>query len=288
MGVWNMLTLEELRQSDDEEVTQLVNEKLVPLGVPTQGMFVQPADFLAAQYYVSELDRREKRRADEARDAIETRRWEIDLLYERGIVALIILEVILAALLTWWTDDRQSKSAQKELEALQSVQQVLTHLDESSKDTAAAIKEERQTMEAMNTALQRQLALFYDVSLNMIFEQDKKKQLIMNNGRTNVVVWGGKTGEETPFIPAEGRTITAGAGFELDGSLAYELMIARFPKPSQGLLPYELYIKNERGEEFVQHGYFGLSWQADVGILSVQTISVAPEHWSRTIKKTSK
>jgi len=279
-AVWNVLTLEQLRQLSDEQVAQRANESLVPLGAPTQGLYIQPADFLAAQYYVNELERREKRRADEARDAIDTRRWEIDLRYERLIVVLIILEVILAAALTWWTDDRQSKSAQKELEALQSVQQVLSHLEESSKDTAAAIKEERQTMEAMNTALQRQLALFYDVSLNVLFDQDRKKLMLTNNGRTNIVFWGGKIGDTNAFVPEEGRTITAGAGFEFDISPTYESMIARFPKPAQGMIPYELYIKNERGEEFVQHGYFSLVWKNDVGILNVQTISVAPEHWS--------
>jgi hypothetical protein len=255
-----MLTVKELEKLSRRELRARADE--VFKDAETRG----PGYLIGAQFYIGELERR----AD-SRTSIR------DLILEILVIILIAGELYMS----------HKQSIQQDTQ-FKEQQIVLGNMEKSSKETLGAITAERQTMEAMNTALQKQLALFYDVSLNMVFDQDKKELMLMNNGRTNVVLWGGKVGEERAFAAEEGRTITSGAGFKFEGSLSYELMIARFPKPAQGLLPYELYIKNERGEEFVQHGYFGVVWQNDVGILNVQTISVAPEHWSRTIKKTSK
>jgi len=278
-AVWNMLTLEQLRQLSDKQVTQLVNDRLIPFGAPTHLALVQPADFLAAQYYVNELERREKRRADEARDAIETQHWRIDLRYERLIVVLIILEVILAAGLTWWTDDRQSRSAQMEFEALQSVQQVLTHLEASSEDTAAAINEERQTMEAMNTALQRQLALFYDVSVTTIYSSTDKRLSVANMGRTNVVIGGIKIANVVALTIPEGRVLTPQSTFNADlaATSAYDFIVRQAVQDKDGLTPFDVYVTNERQEEFVIHAYFVVK---DKAIINVQAGSISPQHWS--------
>jgi hypothetical protein len=192
----------------------------------------------------------------------------------------LLLEVVVIGLIGWEIHMGYSQQTHQD-QAFEKEKAIWEHMDTSTKATADTLTSLAGTTDAMNKALQKQLALFYDVSLNVVFDQDRKKLTLANNGRTNVVLWGGKVGDTDIFVPTEGRTITAGAGFEFDGSPAYELMIARFPKPAQGgLLPYGLYIKNERGEEFVQHGYLALLWKGDVGILNVQTVSVAPEHWS--------
>jgi hypothetical protein len=211
-----------------------------------------------AQFYTRELERRSDSWVS----------WR-DLFLEVVVIALIGWEIVMG----YSQQKHQDQAFEKE-------KSIWEHMDTSTKATADTLTSLAGTTDAMNKALQKQLALFYDVSLNVLFDQGRKKLMLTNNGRTNIVFWGGKVGDTNAFVPDEGRTITAGAGFEFDISPTYESMIAQFPKPAQGMIPYELYIKNERGEEFVQHGYFSLVWKNDVGILNVQTISVAPEHWS--------
>jgi hypothetical protein len=62
-GVWNVLTLEQVRKLSDEQVTRLVNERLNP-NAGGSPYLVQPADFMAAQFYLAELNRRENERAN--------------------------------------------------------------------------------------------------------------------------------------------------------------------------------------------------------------------------------
>ena len=126
------------------------------LGVPTQGLYIQPADFLAAQYYVSELDRREVRRENEERDRIETVRRRIDLGLELLIVVLIGIEILLAI----GSDRQRSNDAALELKALARCRSSSLILQDTSKATADTMKDERQIMEGMKTSLDRQVALF--------------------------------------------------------------------------------------------------------------------------------
>ena len=137
-------------------------------------------------------------------------------------------------------------------------------------------------METMNASLQKQLALYYDVSMNIVFDPDKKELTFINNGRTNIALWGTKAGEDAAQIEKEGRTIPPNGGFTMGAATTCNFMTARFPKPSEGSVPYEVYIKNERREEFVLRGNFGMSWQGDAGKLTVQTTAIMPEHWTRT------
>ncbi|MGA8143889.1 MAG: hypothetical protein WB987_08390 [Candidatus Acidiferrales bacterium] len=48
-----------------------------------------------------------------------------------------------------------------------------------------------------------------------------------------------------------------------------------------GILPYEVYIRNDKGQDFVQVENIGIRWQDDAGIVFVQTISVTPGHWKK-------
>jgi hypothetical protein len=71
------VTLEELKNLSDEEVVKRINAKIAP---KTEDTFVFSfPDFVSAQFYMAELDRREKKRADQERDEIEAKRWRIDL-----------------------------------------------------------------------------------------------------------------------------------------------------------------------------------------------------------------
>lgn len=58
------VTVEELRNLSDAEVIKRINDKIA---AKLDGPILKLEDFAAAQFYMAELDRREKQRADKDR-----------------------------------------------------------------------------------------------------------------------------------------------------------------------------------------------------------------------------
>jgi hypothetical protein len=280
--VWTKLvTLPELQAMSDNEVIQSINKLLVP---STSALAqLDSGDVVAAQFYLAELRRREDQRAKAESDRIETERWRIDQRNEYIIIALIGIEILLAIGLAIWGDRRQTRDVQQQLEAFGRMQTVLSHLEASSQATADTLKNLQTTTEGMNTALQKQLALSYDVSISVFYNQEKKRMNFINMGHTNVTLWGLKFFDEPKIIEPPGRTIQPnGAGYEIEAAPMYGRALARIPKGQTGLAPFEIYLKNERGEEFVEYCFFGVSWDAENLKLAPQVASITPEHWSKT------
>jgi len=277
---WNMLTLEQLRALTDERITRSVNDRLAPQLAAGNLFVAQPVDFIAVQFYMSELDRREHRRADAKRDRIETTRRRVDLGLELLIVLLIGLEIGLAI----WGYRQQSQDVTRELKAFGDMQLVLSHLQDTSKATADTMVALKTTTETMATSLQKQLALSYEVAVTPVWDASAKKISLVNNGRTNLAVWGYKLDNE-PAIIWNSRVISPQGTYILIASQIYDDLKVKVPKGTAGYVRFELYIKNDKGEEFVQHCAIGLSWKEDDLILGMQVVSVEPEHWSKDVKK---
>lgn len=215
------------------------------------------AVLLEAQFYTRELERR-----SDSRVSIR------DLILEIFVILLIGGEIYMG----YRAERLQAQNFDKQEIAF-------NNLNKSSDATAKTLVAVQGTMEGMNGALQKQLALFYEVSVNVIFEPETKLLFITNNGRTNVSIWGDKFGGNAAAIVADGRAIPPGGALKVDAAYVHDFLRERFPKPNSGLVPYELYIKNDRGEKFVQGSQIGIRWQGDLAVLNVQTSSVAPGHW---------
>jgi hypothetical protein len=261
--VWTKLdTLPELRAKTDDQIIQIINGLLVP--TPNPNATLNAGDLAAAQFYMAELDRRATRRSEKALYKIETKRWVAEWRLDWLIVVLIGLELLAAVGLAIWGDRRQTKDVDRQLTAFGQMQTVLSHLETSSQATADTMKNLQTTTEGMNTALQKQLALSYDVSISLFYNQEKKRMNFINMGHTNVTLWGLKFFDEPKVIESPGRTIQPnGGGYEIDLAPIYSRALARIPKGQTGLAPFEIYLKNERGEEFVEYCFFGVSWDGE-------------------------
>ena len=142
---------------------------------------------------------------------------------------------------------------------------------------------ERSLLEAMNVAMQGQLALFYDVALVVTIDNATKRMTFANTGRTNIVLFGLKLGAGEATFEKEGRTVSPTAGYGIDATESYASIAKVFPKGTGGLIPFEVYVKNEKGEEFTTRCRVGVSWVKDEMSLTTQVVSVTPDHWSRRI-----
>jgi hypothetical protein len=261
-GTWRLITIEELSKLSDEQIVTRANELLVPPDTPTY--LLQQADVVAAQFYMNELDRREKRRADAKRDRIDTRRRRVDLLLELLIVALIGSELFFA----WSEGEKQFKA--------------LNNLEKSSEATAKTLATLQETMKEMNRGVQSELGLSYEVSLNVKYDITTDRANVTNEGRTSVTLWGSKIGSAATVMEKGPRTLTPGMPYSIVTREVYAGFAGPTPvgvvKPP---VPFVMFLKNERGEEFVaRYQFVGLTAQGPLQI-QPEMLSITPMVWSQ-------
>jgi hypothetical protein len=273
------MQLEEIEILTKEQLRQRANDAFALADEKGPGYLAQ------AQFYINEIDRRENQRieaelraADVKRDEIETQRWRIDLKLEKVIIYLIGLELIVAVALAIWGWSQQSKDVTQELEAFGKMQSVLSQMQESSKETADAIKAEREIMEAMRISLDRQVALFYDVQLNVVYNEGTKKLVLINTGRTNVALYEAITGDghknvrhfEKPQLIAPASS----QEFELEESV--NTLAKELPKGQERMFTFTFFVKNERQERFTLAGDLVAVWHGDVLTSNTHPNTIVP------------
>jgi hypothetical protein len=278
--VWKRLvSLQELRAMSDDQITIEIDQLLRPSVSPVANL--DSGDVTAAQFYMAELDRRERQRADRERDQIERERWRTDLKYEQWIVGLIVVEVILAIGLAIWGDHRQTQDVVQQIAAFKSMQAVLSHLDESSKATADAMKELRTTTEAMNQGIQTEVGLNYDPAIVMIYNEKYGALSLTNKSRTNILFYGAKAGDRSPYFLQREQSIPSGESY----SEPIESFI-RHSKPVDGMpgfftATYLAFIKNKNGVQFIAESEVQLS--SNPLALSVGPVTVRKADWSKLL-----
>src|ERR1700751_5713423 len=162
------MKVEEFRKLSRKELQAKANQAFAL--AEARGQMERPGQLAEAEFYVRELDHR-------ADSRVSTR----DLVLEIVVIALIGWEIHMG----YRQEHEQSQQFEKQ-------QAVLSNLEKSSAATVGAMTAARSTMETMNASLQKQLALYYDVSMNIGFDPDKKELTFINNGRTNIALWGTK------------------------------------------------------------------------------------------------
>lgn len=211
-----------------------------------------------ARFYLDEINRR----AD-SRVAIR------DLILEIVVILLIGGEIALGIV--------QGKQQEAAFEKMHGV---LSSLQTSSEATAKTLTALQKTTESMNGAIQKELSLFYDVSVSTIYSPSDKKLTIANTGRTNITIGGIKVSTGEPQIVPEGRVLIQQATYSIDLASVYDAIVQQGLKDPNGLVPFDVYVKNEKLEEFVIHSYFVVSLKDKATtIVGAQEGSITPQHW---------
>jgi hypothetical protein len=199
-----------------------------------------------AQFYMAEIERRHGGR-------VATR----DLILELIVILLIGGEIWLGVKAGRDEDAMMTKQTG----AIEKVAQSADLSAQSQKATAATLTALQDTTEKMNQALQAQLALFYDLSVLVTWDQTKKAVNVVNSGRTNVWFWGlNIAGHEERF--QDPKVLTPNALYEI-GSPIVKSTMDSFKKGADLSLPFVAYVKNERKEEFVVRANLEIFWDGD-------------------------
>ncbi len=222
-----------------------------------------PIDRLAvlqeAEFYTRELERR--------RDSWTSIR---DLALEIAVIALIGWEIHMS----YRGERLDSQNFEKE-------QVVFANLEASSAATAGTLIELEKTSKQMNEAVQTELAVAYEVSLNVKFDITTDRIIITNEGRTNVTLWGSKV-EKSGIVMEKGpRTLTPGVPYLITGHEVTAGLTGVVPKGGFPPVPFVMFIKNERGEEFVARYEFAQMLMMGPSQIQPIMLSIAPFEWSK-------
>ncbi len=215
-----------------------------------------PAYLMEAQFYMRELEHR--------RDSWVSIR---DLLLEIVVILLIGWEIWMG----YRSEDLQTKNFKAEKE-------VFDNVKTSSGATADTLVAAKGTMEAMKLSLEKQVALFYDVQVNVIYNEGTKELILINNSRSNVTVWAHRVGVDSApmqkYLKPVVITPTGTLEFGLD---EYGKQISgQLPKGASQTFRFTFFVKNEKQERFTLSGDLVAAWHGDAFYFITQSQGTTP------------
>ena len=194
------------------------------------------AYLIEAQFYMRELEQRDSKR-------IAHRDYRMEL----GIMALIVVEIIIA-IFSIWIGFREAK---EQAEATHSQTIALLEVQRTSMAMSETLSMLVSTSQKMNDAIQAELALASRIGLSVVLEGNMLN--ITNTGPANVTLHGWRIGT----LPRETSTppivLDAGA-FHQIGTGAYEEVKKLAERKKRVALPFELYLEANDGTKYLAKG----------------------------------
>jgi hypothetical protein len=76
------------------------------------------------------------------------------------------------------------------------------------------------------------------------------------------------------------RLITPlGGSYYIIADTLYKELADKMPKGSERMVPFDLFVKNEHGDQFMVEAQFFPVWYLDLLTIHTQTITVRPAKW---------
>jgi hypothetical protein len=169
-------------------------------------------------------------------------------------------------------------------QAIREEQKIWTHMEASSNATASTLTALQQTTEQMNKAVQEQVALSYEVALKVQVDVFAHRLEITNEGHTRVTLWGVKIADQPTVMQTRPIILAPGAPQSVPAESIIALAQQQMGQRQVAAVPVTLFLKNEKGVEFVARYVMGGAPLNAVFSLHTEVISVAPLTWSKRPK----
>jgi len=238
------MRLREIEKLKKKDLKQRVDEAFAKSDEKGPGYLAE------AQFYMRELEHR--------RDSWVSIR---DLLLEIAVIVLI-----------GWEIHMSYRAERLQKENFADEKKVFQNLEKSSGATSDSLV-------AVRTSLEKQLALLYDVSVAVTFDHNLKRIILVNNGRTNLYIWGDQLNRGNRVLEAKPKMITPGGSHYIIADSFYEELGRKLPKGSKDMIPFDVFIKNEVGDSFIIESQFFATWFNDLLTIHTQTSSVRRMGW---------
>jgi len=75
--------------------------------------------------------------------------------------------------------------------------------------------------------------------------------------------------------------MSPGVSYSIPGNAIYERMFKSVPHDNKADIPFETYLRNEKGEEYIVKNVFSAEWRNDALVITnSRTLLTRPERWS--------
>jgi hypothetical protein len=294
-----------------EELLQAADECFIDIEKSAAWQEMHTAKLLRAQLFMNEVDRRENDRVSERDFRMAKRSYKMEI----WVIVLIGLELLSALVGLWYsvhegnlqasilghmdnstaatsntlkeqgglletmnTNTADTVTAMQKLQAQQNDSLV------AQKNSLTTLRNTLKSIVQMDAALERQLNLAFEVSVLVTFNNDTKKIIVINQGKTAVLVWGAKSEQSPPVKFAQPRFVVPGAAYEFFLEEAFNRLSQTVPKGTQQDLPEDLYIKSADGKPYVVHDVLRALWEGDNFKIYSTTTAITQEEWPKEIQ----
>lgn len=209
----------------------------------------------------------------ERRDAAERKEQRGETV-EIAILIFVLLGVV--------ADFRLLHLEAQQARASKDEQEVLKKLQESSASTASTSAALRDATTQMNQAVHDQLALSYEISLNAKYDVYTQTIEVTNEGRASVGLWGQRIANDPSTFQKEPHILTPGVPYSIPAQKVWALFggPGEWKRPP---VPFVMFLKNERGEEFVAHYDFVLIPGFIPPQIQTLMVSMSLKPWSKKV-----
>jgi hypothetical protein len=249
------MTAGEFEKATENDLRRIASQRFNEASKVVINELARTALLTEARFYLDEIDRRD--------DRFRSRR---DLILELVVIGLIAIEIVFSTVAYY---EGKAEFA------------VLSNLEASSKETAATLAALQQTTEAMNKTTEAQAALSYEVALKVQLNLPDSVLEITDEGRTPVTLWGMKISDQPTTMQATPTILAPGAPDAVPAAQIVALATDQMNKKHAALIPLTLFLKNEKGDEFVAR--YRLMNRPTYGpfVMYAKLVSVTRTTWSK-------
>jgi hypothetical protein len=207
-----------------------------------------------AQFLLAELDRRKQAKERMESEQIAARDYKLEL-WVIGLIGAELLLALVGVVVGWVEGSKQMDVLDKLNKSGAETAATLTTLQ---KEQEAALETQKHTLEnivTMNDALQDEMDLNVTESIQWgSGGGDAKGHQIINfdnSGRTILLLWGSKFGNEPRTIRQQPIVLAPTSSFPFDISR----FMAKKGDTTKASIPFELYLKRQNGTKYVAKGF---------------------------------
>lgn len=299
------MRVEEYKNLTDEQLTQKANECLTALDNQYYPQ-LHAAKLLEAQLYMNEINRRndEKIATRDGQMAERSHKMEIWVIILIGVEILIgvggiaigcregnqqvaVLEQMKkSTAATAATLQTQGNifttidgNTAKTVEAVGKLQQSQDNLLQAQQSSLVTLKNTLKSIGEMNFALQRQLAMAFDVAVIVTTDDVTKRIGVLNQTKTVIIIYGMKYDGEPPVKFPDQKYLPSGDRYDFFEDGVYQNAALIVPKRLEKQVPLEVYVQGADGKRYIVYSYLLMKWENETMKIYPTVNSIKQEQW---------
>ena len=154
----------------------------------------------------------------------------------------------------------------------------------AQQSSLVTLKNTLKSIGEMNFALQRQLAMAFDVAVIVTTDDATKRIGVLNQTKTVIVICGMKYNSGPPVKFPDQKYLPSGDRYDFFEDGIYQNAALIVPRGFEKQLPLEVYIQGADGKHYVVYSYLLVKWENDAMKIYPTVNSIKQEQWPTGIE----